>query len=51
MPKYQINPITGDLDKVVDSLNLTQNITQASEGGYEFTGGFTDRTTGQSGVF
>lgn len=50
MSKYQINPITGSLDKVVDSLNLTQNITQASEGGYEFTGGFTDRTSGQSGA-
>ena len=54
MGKYAVNPITGNLDRTVDAVNLTQNvtndITEVSEGGYEFTGGFTDRTTGSAGV-
>ena len=50
MSKYIINPLTGKLDRVVDSVALTQNVTQAAQGGYEFTGGFTDRVFGQSGA-
>lgn len=50
MSKYIINPLTGKLDRVVDSVALTQNVTQAAQGGYEFTGGFTDRVLGQAGA-
>ena len=54
MGKYAVNPITGNLDRTVDAVNLTQNvtndITEVSEGGYELTGAFTDRTTGTAGV-
>lgn len=32
-----------------EDINLSQTLIQ-SDGGYEFTGGFTERTTGQSGA-
>lgn len=47
--KYIFNPFTGNLDTTLNDANITQNISQ-SNSGYEFTGGFTDRTTGQSGA-
>ena len=50
MPKYAINPFTGNLDVTVDNVALTQNITEAAQGGYEFTAGFTDRSTGNGGA-
>ena len=50
MAKYTINPLTGKLDRITDSVALTQNVTQAAQGGYEFTGGFTDRVSGQAGA-
>jgi len=35
MAKYAINPLTGKLDRITDSVALTQNVTQASQGGYD----------------
>lgn len=50
MAKYVFNPFTGKLDTSINEATITQNITGASEGGYEFTGGFAERTTGALGT-
>ena len=48
MSRYAINPITGKLDFVSSSETLAANA--KATGGYEFTGGFSDRTEGQTGA-
>lgn len=49
MAKYVFNPFTGKLDTSIDEATITNNITAAS-GGYEFTAGFADRSTGNGGA-
>lgn len=49
MAKYVFNPFTGKLDTSIDEATITNNITAAS-GGYEFTAGFADRSTGNTGL-
>lgn len=49
MSKYTINPITGNLDVRNDPAKIAEDI-GAAVVGYEFTGGFTDRTTGTAGA-
>ena len=48
MAKYTINPITGKLDSTSSSSTVAAHV--RATGGYEFTGGFIDRTTGQTGA-
>lgn len=49
MSKYVINPVTGKLDLRNDPNQIAEDI-GAAVVGYEFTGGFTDRTTGTAGA-
>jgi hypothetical protein len=48
MSRYAINPITGKLDFTTSPEGEVNTL--KATGGYEFTGGFTDRSTGATGT-